>query len=619
MCGIIGIYSYKKNVTAEEAYVKRCLKTMRHRGPDSDGVWHNDANYITGFVRLAIRDLSEHGNQPMLSACGNYCITFNGEIYNAEKFRQPLINKGVEFKSTSDTEILLYSIIHFGIKEVLTSFDGIFAFLFFDKRKNELLAVRDRVGIKPLYAGFDNNDGIIFSSQYDHIINYNSIQDQPLDPAAIGAYLQLGYVPDNSGAVKRTLLVPHGHYAIVNSYGYTLEKYFSFRSSFNKAHQPLSENIFSNAITGQLVSDVPVGTYLSGGVDSSLVTWWANKAQPVEAFTIGTDDEFTNEGEMAVAFAARNNIKHHLQQITENDLFDLIKDNFISHSEPFADFSSIPSLLLSKIAGASYKVILSGDGPDELFWGYDRNIKYQQRAGKFFGPSWKQFAELAYSKVSGQKTLVDKRMLKSKNFFDFYYQSLFLYGSNILPDIYKPECATPFFLQDIKNEYREKDEETEFMYIMRDMEMNINLQRILLKVDRAGMYNSVEVRVPYLSNEIMDLAMLHDWKPFVEHGKGKYFLKHLLAEKMDADFAFKQKKGFLIPMSDWIRQSLQKDVSEQLWNMPGELQVLFNSKAIKNMLDIHIVQGKDLSNIIWAVYALINWYKVHRKNNSLAV
>ena len=618
MCGIIGIYSYKKNIASEEAYIKRCLKTMRHRGPDSDGVWHNNANYITGFVRLAIRDLSEHGNQPMLSACGNYCITFNGEIYNAEKFRRPLINKGVQFISTSDTEILLYSIIHFGIKEVLANFDGIFAFLFFDKQKNELLAVRDRIGVKPLYAGFDNNDGVIFSSQYDHIINYNSIKDQPLDEAAIGAYLQLGYVPDNSGTVKNTLLIPHGHYAIVNSKGYTLEKYFSFISAEKKNKQPLSETIFSNAVISQLVSDVPVGTYLSGGVDSSLITSWVNKKHSVEAFTIGTDDAFTNESEMAEAFVQKHNIKHHLQQITENDLFALIKDNFISHSEPFADFSSIPSLLLSKIAGTSYKVILSGDGPDELFWGYDRNLKYQQAAKKFFSSSVLQYGELAYSKLTGKKTLVDKRMLKSEDFFEFYYQSLFLFGSYVVPGIYKPGCRNAFFLNEVRNAYEERNTEEEFMYIMRDMEMNINLQRILLKVDRAGMYNSVEVRVPYLSNDVMDLAMQHEWKQFIQHGKGKYFLKQLLAEKMNSGFAFKQKKGFLTPMHAWLRQSLQKDVSEQLMNMPHELQVLFSNKELKKVLDIHMVQEKDLSNIIWAVYALINWYKVHRRNNSLA-
>jgi len=618
MCGIIGIYSYKKNITSEEAYIKRCLKTMRHRGPDSDGVWNNNENYISGFVRLAIRDLSEHGNQSMLSADGNYCITFNGEIYNAEKFRQPLINKGVQFASTSDTEILLYSIIHFGIKEVLANFDGIFAFLFFDKQRNELVAARDRVGIKPLYAGFDNNDGIIFSSQYDHIINYNSIKGQPLDEAAIGAYLQLGYVPDNSAAVRNTLMIPHGHYATVNSNGYKLERYFSFISSAGKDHNPVSEDIFSNAVISQLVSDVPVGTYLSGGVDSSLVTYWANKEHSVEAFTIGTDDAFTNEGEMAQAFAQQNNIKHHLRQITENDLFALIKDNFLSHSEPFADFSSIPSLLLSKIAGASYKVILSGDGPDELFWGYDRNIKYQRAAKKFFSAPIMQFSELAYSKITGRKTLIDKRMLKSEDFFEFYYQSLFLYGSSVVPDIYKPDCANAFFLNEIRNAYDERSEEKEYMYIMRDMEMNINLQRILLKADRAGMYNSVEVRVPYLSNDILNLAIQHDWHPYIQHGKGKYFLKQLLAQKMDHAFAFKQKKGFLTPMHAWLRQSLQKDVIEQLMHMPPELQTLFNRKELKKVLDIHMIQGKDLSNIIWAVYALVNWYKVHRKNNLLA-
>lgn len=619
MCGIIGIYSYNRNVRDEVPYIRSCLQTMRHRGPDSDGIWHNDANYITGFVRLAIRDLSEHGNQPMLSSCGNYCITFNGEIYNAEKFRSSLLNKGVRFRSTSDTEILLYSIIHFGLEKVLADADGIFAFLFYDKQKNELFAVRDRVGIKPLYAGFDGNHSVIFSSQYDHIINFSSIKDQPLDEVAIGAYLQLGYVPDKSGAVKHTLMIPHGYYAMVSSRGFTLQKYFSFVSAKPEPSSLMAEDIFAKAVSSQLVSDVPVATYLSGGVDSSLITYWANKQQQVEAFTIGTDDTFTNESDMACAFAQDNHIKHNLRQITEADLLGLIKDNFLAYQEPFADFSSIPSLLLSRIAGHSYKVVLSGDGPDELFWGYDRNIKYKKAAGKFFNPSWKQVAEIAYSKITGNKTLVDRRMLRSDNFFDFYYQSLFLFGSNVLPAVYKPGCATAFFLDEIKHAYSGIDEQAAFMYMMRDMEMNINLQRILLKVDRAGMYHSVEVRVPYLSNDVMHFAMQETYEPFVYKNTGKYLLKQLLAKRMNGEFAFRQKKGFLMPMHVWLRNSLQKDVVGQLTDMPGELKSLFDENEIRRILDIHMKQGKDLSNIIWAIYALVYWYQFHRKNNDLYV
>lgn len=617
MCGIAGIYNFRSKAADDKKYMHQCMHTMRRRGPDSDGIW-NDENYITGFVRLAIRDTSEYGNQPMLSSCGNYCITFNGEIYNAEAFRAKLINKGVQFASTSDTEILLYSLIHFGIEKVLAAFDGIFAFLFYNREKNELLAARDRIGVKPFYVGFDNKDAIIFSSQYDHVINYRSLKQQPLDFGAIGAYLQLGFIPDNLGAVKNTFLFPHGYYATVNADGFSLKKYFLFITGSIQKDQLLTENIFADAAVGQLVSDVPVGTYLSGGVDSSLITLWVNNHQPIQAFTIGTDDAFTNEREAASMFAKANDIKHFIYDISENDLLKLVSDNFIAHTEPFADFSSLPSLLLSQIAGEYCKVILSGDGPDELFWGYGRNVKYLNAGKKYFGPSWKLYAELMYSKIKGKNTIIDKRMLGSEDFFQWYYQSMFIYGSNVVPSLYIPECSVAFFLEEIKSAYQAKNIQDDFMYAIRDMEMNIHLQRILLKVDRAGMYNSVEVRVPYLSNEILDRAMKEGYQWNVKKSEGKYFLKHLLAEKMNKEFAFKHKKGFLVPMKNWLRESLKKDVEEKLLSMPAELQSAFDIKELEKILNIHMIEKRDLSGIIWAIYALVNWYHSHRNNQMLA-
>ncbi len=276
---------------------------MAHRGPDAEGIWQNNKNYITGFVRLAIRDLSRHGNQPMVSDCGNYCISFNGEIYNAGDFKWQLEKKGVRFKSTSDSEILLYALIHFGIEKVLAEFDGMYAFSFYDLQKNELVLARDRLGIKPLYIGFDKQESIIFSSQYDHVINYASLRNEALDYEAIGSYLQLGYVSANMGAVKNTVLFPHGHYAVINEQGYHLKRYAFNATSIKNDNRLLNESLFYNATQQQLVSDVALGTFLSGGVDSSLISFWANQHQSVKAFTIGANDHFTDERKAAESFA----------------------------------------------------------------------------------------------------------------------------------------------------------------------------------------------------------------------------------------------------------------------------------------------------------------------------
>jgi asparagine synthase (glutamine-hydrolysing) len=385
----------------------------------------------------------------------------------------------------------------------------------------------------------------------------------------------------------------------------------------NQLSENISEDIFECATQSQLVSDVPVASYLSSGIDSGLISMWANKHQHVKAFTIGTDDEYTNEHDAAVSFAKSSHIDQCIYDIKENDFLKLINDYFKSHSEPFADFSSVPSLLLSKLVAPSYKVILSGDGPDELFWGYDRNIKYMQSSNKYFNSKWKLSGELAFAKLSGNKTVVNRRMVASKDYYSYYYSSLFTYGSVLIPSLFKEKCAEAFFAEEIKKAYDSHNPADCYMYIMRDMEMNINLQRILLKVDRSGMYNSVEVRVPYLSNNIIDAALHEKWTNHICGKHGKYFLKKILAARAGKDYAFKPKKGFLMPMQKWLRQSIKDDVREKILNMPSELDCVFKHKALEKLLHKHINEGKDYSGIIWAIYSLVNWHHLHRNNKNL--
>ncbi len=295
--------------------------------------------------------------------------------------------------------------------------------------------------------------------------------------------------------------------------------------------------------------------------------------------------------------------------------WNLITDNIKAYSEPFSDFSSIPSLMLSRFASQSVKVILSGDGPDEMFWGYERNVKFLNVGKKFFTPGWQLFFEVAGSKLTGKKSLVSRRMLKTKDFFSFYYQSLFLYGSRMVPAIYKPECKNAFALNLIREQYADKDPSEYYMHIVRDLEMNIHLQRILLKVDRASMYHSLEVRVPFLSNKVVEAAFSSGHQQHIENGSGKYFLKNVLSGKLNADYAFKPKKGFSVPMAKWLRESIRMDVEEKIWNMPVELKIAFNQKQLEKLLFRHMETKEDFSGIIWALYSLVNWYEHHRKNS----
>ncbi len=619
MCGIIGIYSFKHNLANKESYVNWCLQTMQHRGPDSNGIWQHK-NYITGFVRLAIRDVSPSGSQPMVSECGNYCLTFNGEIYNAEDYKFQLQQKGVVFKSTSDTEILLYALIHFGLDFVLNEFDGMFAFSFYNSILNEVVVARDRLGIKPIYIGFNGSDDIIFSSQYDHIINYEKLQNENLDAAAIASFLQLGFIADGLGAVNNTQLLPHGHYIKINTSGYAITAYFDVLHKQKNSNAVIDEIDVLSTVQSQLISDVPLGTFMSGGVDSSLLTLLANKHKPITAFTISTGDSVTDEREKAVWFSNKFKIPQVVKSINEQEIEEVVAQNIKAYTEPFADFSSLPSLLISKIARKEVKVVLSGDGPDELFWGYARNSKMIKVVEKFYRSKLTNLVDYSLSKLSITKKTISKRLFTSPTFADYYYKSLFLFGSELwLTKIYKIKpTEAPFsrFIKE-KTDILETDIDAAMNTIW-NYEMNIHLQRILLKMDRASMYQSLESRVPYLSNAIIEIAAQTSWKQCIVDNNGKNNIKQLLANYTGDEFVYSTKKGFDIPMNQWINGSLKNNIIHAMNNMPKELLDLFHVKELNKMLNRHFAGKEQNGNLIWAIFSLINWYNCHRNSYKIS-
>lgn len=613
MCGIVGIYNFRRNIEPQKAFINKALKSMHHRGPDSNGVWSNNENYITGFVRLSIVDLSGNGNQPMVSADQNYVISYNGEIYNAAKFKQQLKQEGVIFKSTADTEVLLYSLIHWGEEYVLENFDGIFAFAFYDIRQNKLILARDRTGIKPLYIG-TSTEGLIYSSQYDHIIKHPYIRQNSLDTQAIGAYLNLGYVPENSGAVTSTYLLPHGYYLEIRSTGVTRNRFFNYSLHQKKSGEGNLEEVVSRNVKAQLVSDVPVGTFMSGGVDSPLVSYFANKTTPIQSFTIGVDDEKMDESAAAAEYASIFGTTHFCQHITEKDLLETISDNTKAFSEPFADYSSIPTLVLSKFARQKVTVALSGDGGDELFWGYPRNMKMLREGMLFRRNKIGRLLNYGREKFTGSKTITRKRHLQVDDFPSYYYKSLFVTGAEQwLSDIYTERVEEAFFLREIfKEEHSLEVSEDVIMNVLRKLEYDIHLQRILLKVDRASMYHSLEVRVPLLSNEVVDYSQKLSFRDCIKNGHGKSNLKSLLIARSSENQVLKPKKGFVIPINDWLRNELKKDVEQKLLDMPSELKPTFNQKELKKLVSQHMNKNQDLGWLLWSLYSLVNWHTEHR-------
>ncbi|MGN6617191.1 MAG: asparagine synthase (glutamine-hydrolyzing) [Ilyomonas sp.] len=611
MCGIIGIYNYKKR-SLDESYVNSCLDTMKHRGPDAQKTWTNNTNYIAGFTRLAIRDLSKNGNQPMLSHDNNYCISFNGEIYNTDTLKNALKPYCISYRSTSDTELLLYTLIHVGIEKTLDVIDGIFAFAFYDVRQNKLILARDRVGTKPLYIG-ESNDGIIYSSQYDHIINHPFCKDQAFDETVIASYLSLGYMPENAGVIEGTRMLPHGFYAMIEKNTIQLKQYY-FYSIQSKETSCSLDNVLKKSVNDQLVSDVPVGTFMSGGVDSTLVTYFANQLVHPFSFTIGVaDNKDMDESLEAASFAKHFGTTHFNKHISSADLLPLMKENGEAFTEPFADYSSLPSLMLSKFAKEKVTVSLSGDGGDELFWGYPRNARALKYLHYYQYSGFKKKIHLLKDKVLNKNVDI-ARHWNYTSFIQFYYSTFSITGARKwLNKVYNTLPANAFFYNEAESLYNISSPDLAYeMNLMRKLEVDIHLQRILLKVDRASMYNSLEVRVPMLSNSMLKSSLSCTYSDCIKNGLGKMNLRQILINRASEELALQSKKGFTIPMDDWIRNEIKKEVTEKILDMPATLSYQFNKKAVQQLLHQHMTGKENAGWFIWAIYSLVVWENLHR-------
>lgn len=617
MCGLAGAYYFKRG-NLHTGYFLECLGNMHRRGPDDQQFWQNDQNYIAVFSRLSIRDISLHGRQPMFSACGKFCLSFNGEIYNTDSLRILLQPYDIKYQSASDTEVLLYALIYLGIKETLKSADGIFAFAFYDIVQNRLWLARDRMGVKPLYLGICD-DGVVYSSQYNHVINHPFFYRNSYNEKIISLFLYLGYMPEGDGIIQQTSLLPHGHYLEVNERKATMHIYYEYPSEAIIGDNIDLEKIIETSVKEQLVSDVPVGTFMSGGVDSTLVSYFANKNKPIQSFTIGVHDPQYNEADIAQQYAARFQLEHFSKYITENDLKKLVEDHVQAFSEPFADYSSLPTLLLSAFAKEKVTVALSADGGDELFWGYPRNVKALQNIYYYKSGIAGRRIKLLWKKLQQNKTTEFFRHWNNKSFIHFYYSTLSITGAmRWLPIITEIPAALPYFLlPDLQKQASGNLSDDDFMQLIRKIEMDIHLQRILLKVDKASMYHSLEVRVPLLSNQMLDASLHYSHRDCIRDKRGKMNLRNILMAHAGKELVMQPKRGFTVPMDQWLRRELKNEVHEKIMDMPARLSSFFSKDKLSCMLQLHAAGKQHCGWFIWALYTLIRWDDTHHQNGSL--
>lgn len=613
MCGIVGIYN-KKGLLEESktlAFLNKSVESMRHRGPDSQKSIMINNYYGSGFARLAIRDLTENAMQPMISDCGNHVITFNGEIYNTDYLKTELSIYNIDFKTTSDTEILLYSIIHFGIEKTLHEIDGIFAFAYYNLIENTLVLARDRVGVKPLYYYYDKNI-LIYSSHYDQVVKNDFVNNREIDEISFSAYFNLGYVPSGFGFFKNSFLLPQGSYLIINSL--SLKKdivYFEYGNNNNKIND--IENTIEKSVTDQLISDVPIGTFLSGGIDSSIVSYFANKKSKIKAFNIGFDEINFDESSIANAFANLNNINFNSILFDKIDINKILKQNIEAFTEPFSDYSSLPTLLLSKFTNEFVTVSLSGDGGDELFYGYQRNVKYGENVDLLLSSKVNKIWKIFLSKILRRplKLSINEILFKTNDTLisSNYIPGLKKYGSKLIRKYHRNLYLD--FLNNSKTKIKTK---STFFQLMRKYEIYYHLQRVLIKVDRASMFHSLEVRVPLLSNNLIDISKKYTFEDCLNNKKGKYPLRKIISNFDNGKLNNLPKKGFSIPLDQMINNKEADIISYYIRLKIPEIDEFLNYEYSLELLNKHLNKEGDYKStswLLWSIFTLKSWYKEH--------
>lgn len=617
MCGVCGIFHFSSHLPAhdQQNLITAMTDLMVRRGPDDDGFWQ-DGQCSFGFRRLAILDLSLAGHQPMLGHDGRYALVFNGEVYNFVEIRRELELLGIRFRSTSDTEVVLYALAEWGIR-ALERFNGMFALAFYDSLDKTLILARDHAGIKPMYY-MKVQQGVVFASQYNQIIQHPWARGLAISQDALGLYLRFGFCPAPYGIVEQTHLLEAGCWMQFQANGlqtngrfYEFPRFTSSILSGEKAVDALDDALGS-AVLRQLISDVPVGVFLSGGVDSPLVAAYAcrENPNPMLAFTIGVSNSGLDESQNARLYADELGLNQVLRQVDQFTALTLLDNVMQACSEPSADFSIFPALLVSQLASEYVKVALSGDGGDELFWGYPSRFATTLRLAKYFGYQQpRRITHIALKKFFNHGAAT--REILWPNIGRLYQKKHTLFAEEDLVSCFPelPNIPLEFDLFDYQRS--DLDETAQWL---RWNEFTLHLQRVLLKVDRASMYHSLEVRVPLLDKNVIMVASQVDWRSCLDlrTNQGKIPLRHALARYVKHQTP--GKKGFTVPMRDWLMGPLHGLLQEKVLQKPDILGQPLNKLALQRVYKRMLAGDKHTAWGLWLLLSLVLWKETHLKS-----
>ena len=630
MCGITGFIDFNKQ--SSDLILNQMTMTLNHRGPDGEGVEIINSDHAQiglGHKRLSIIDLSEHGNQPMFF--NNCWLTFNGEIYNYQEIKNELIQLGHTFIGNSDTEMILHAYQQWG-ENCMDRFIGMFSFVIYDIQNEKIFCVRDRTGVKPLFYYW--NDGLfLFASELKAFHQHPNFKKE-IDMNAVAAYMQYGNVPTPYCIFKNTLKLKPGHSLSLNlkTKEINTNQYWNVYDYYNKPKLTCSfeeakaetKSILESAYNYRMVSDVPVGVFLSGGYDSACVAaiLQADRTEKLKTFTIGVPDIGLNEAPYAKDVAAHLGTDHTEINCTEKEAIDLIPDLPFYFDEPFADSSAIPTTLVSKTAVKDVTVALSADGGDEIFAGYNR-YDYMMRYGKKLN-SIPGFARK--SLVGIMNTISSERIPVLKNKYNFHNRYEKLKGvlkdpsdqhimlslsqqftdtqmKSVMAKSFSP-LDTMYFSNELKDENK-----TSLAYMMAIDYQTYMLDDILQKVDRATMSQSLEGREPFLDHRIIEYAaqLPDDFK--YHNGIKKHIIREIVHDYIPAEMMDRPKMGFAIPIAKWMTNELKDLVEAHLNKETIESQGIFNWEYIKKIKDSFYAGKKEYDFKIWYFLQFQMWYK----------
>lgn len=623
MCGIAGFVDLwdSREARAQEdraAILDRMCQIIRHRGPDDQGVTVK-TGVALGMRRLAIIDLVS-GNQPMSGEDGSVTIVFNGEIYNFREVKPKLEARGHIFQTHSDTEAIVHAYEEFG-RECLKDLRGMFAFAIWDEKARTLFVARDRAGKKPLYYTLTANGTFVFGSELKVLLEHPDVRRE-INPEALDAYFTLGYVPDPLSIFRNIHKLPPGHYLTFTSGQVSVKQYWDFElepggSRSEEDYVDELRTLLDESVRLRLISDVPLGAFLSGGIDSSTVValMARHMGQPVKTFSIGFHEDSYNELKYARVTAQKYGTDHHEFFVTP-DICEVVDELAWHFDEPFADSSAIPTYMVSKLAREHVTVVLSGDGGDELFAGYTRYAVERKRGG--FERLPKQLREGVMRPLSqrlphstwGRNYLHNVSLDPISRYLDSVSVFTNLNRRSLYSSDFSRQLGPGGYVGGLFNRLVENVKSDEPLDHLLYLDSKTYLPGdILTKVDRMSMAVSLEARAPLLDHKLIEFVTRVPAALKLSGLETKYLLKRAVKDLVPAEILNRPKQGFGVPIQEWINQQLRSRIRDTLSDARTRQRGYVDSRYVAVLLDEHERGRRDHSMSLWALVMLELWHR----------